>query len=154
MTRQEQHPSQDDRIMAALAHASAILPLMGVVAPIVIWVTQKDKSQYVAFQALQAVAFQLSMVFAWFIGMGCYMLSFFGMFISFTLLSSTGRDNPSFAPLFGGFFFVPIGILLLMFVGGFLFVIYGLVGTVSTLRGRDFRYWLIANRVENFMQPK
>jgi uncharacterized Tic20 family protein len=32
-------PTQSDKIMAALAHVSAILPLMGVIAPIVIWAT-------------------------------------------------------------------------------------------------------------------
>jgi uncharacterized Tic20 family protein len=32
-------PSQNDKIMAALAHISAILPFMGVIAPIVIWAT-------------------------------------------------------------------------------------------------------------------
>jgi uncharacterized Tic20 family protein len=52
-------PNQNDKIMAALAHISALLPLMGVIAPIVIWATQKDKSEYVAFQALQAVVYQL-----------------------------------------------------------------------------------------------
>jgi len=57
-------PSQNDKIMAALAHISALLPLMGIIAPIVIWVTQKDKSEYVAFQALQAVAYQLLMILA------------------------------------------------------------------------------------------
>lgn len=80
---EEQHsiPSQNDKIMAALAHVSAILPFMGVIAPIIIWATQKDKSEYVAFQALPAVAYQLLMILAWFVGMGCYMLSFFTMFL-------------------------------------------------------------------------
>jgi len=36
-------PTQDERIMAALAHACAILLGMGVVGAIVIWVTQKEK---------------------------------------------------------------------------------------------------------------
>jgi uncharacterized Tic20 family protein len=55
-------PTQDDRIMAALSHITVILPFFGVVAPIIIWVTQKEKSQYVAFQALQALAYQLSLI--------------------------------------------------------------------------------------------
>jgi uncharacterized Tic20 family protein len=63
--------------MAALAHIAAIVPFMGVIAPIIIWATQKDKSEYVAFQSLQAVAYQLVMILAWFVGMGCYMLSSF-----------------------------------------------------------------------------
>jgi uncharacterized Tic20 family protein len=70
-------PTQDERVMAALAHISALLPMMGVVAPIIIWVTQKGKSKFVAFQSLQALAYQLSMILAWFVGMGCYMFSFF-----------------------------------------------------------------------------
>ncbi len=64
-------PTQDERIMAALSHASAIIPMMGVIAPIVIWATQKDKSSYVVFQALQAIVYQLCMVIAMIIGNGC-----------------------------------------------------------------------------------
>ena len=36
-------PTQNDKIMAALAHVSALLPMMGVIAPIIIWAIQKDK---------------------------------------------------------------------------------------------------------------
>jgi uncharacterized Tic20 family protein len=57
-------PTQDERVMAALSHASALLPMMVIIAPIIIWVTQKEKSQYVAFQSLQAIAYQLSMIAA------------------------------------------------------------------------------------------
>ena len=81
-------PSQDERVMAALAQISVLVPFLGVIAPIVIWVTQKDKSRYVAFQSLQAVAFQLTLVFAWFVGMGCYMCSFFSIFLTIPLASS------------------------------------------------------------------
>ena len=37
-------PTQDERVMAALSHLSVFIPLFGVIAPIVIWVTQKEKS--------------------------------------------------------------------------------------------------------------
>ncbi len=75
MMTESMTPTQDERVMAALAHISAILPFMGVTPPIVIWVTQKGKSKYVAFQALQALAYQLSMIVVWFIGGGCYFCS-------------------------------------------------------------------------------
>src|SRR5512141_2065517 len=84
-------PTQNDRIMAALAHATAILPVTGVIAPIVIWVTQKDKSEYVAFQALQAIAYQLLIILGWFAGMALYMGSFVGMF----LIMPPGGSSPS-----------------------------------------------------------
>jgi hypothetical protein len=32
-------PTQNDKIMAGLAHVSALLPMMGVIAPIIIWAT-------------------------------------------------------------------------------------------------------------------
>jgi uncharacterized protein len=144
-------PSQNDKIMAALAHISAVLPLMGVIAPIVIWATQKDKSEYVAFQALQAVVYQLAMILAWFIGMGCYMLSFFTMFFSMPLSSGTDQVSPSAFPFF---FLIPFIIFGAIFVGGAIFVIYGIIGAVSVFQGRDFRYLFIGNRLANYLQKK
>lgn len=38
--------------------------------------------------------------------------------------------------------------------GGFLFMIYGVVGAVMALQGKNFRYVIIGRRVERFMQPK
>lgn len=69
-------PMQDERIMAALSHLAIVLPFMGVIAPTVIWVTQKDKSRFVAFQALQALVYQLVLIVAGFIVGICAMLSF------------------------------------------------------------------------------
>src|SRR5512139_2065695 len=121
-------PTQDERVMAALSHASALLPMMGVIAPIVIWVTQKEKSKYVAFQSLQALAYQLCMIAAWFVGMGCYMLSFFGTFI--TVPFTSPADGQSANPLLGLAFIIPFLVFGAIFVGGFLFVIYGIIGAI------------------------
>ena len=143
-------PTQDERVMAALSHISALLPMVGVIAPIVIWITQKDKSKYVAFQALQALAYQLIMILAWFIGMGCYMLSFFGTF--FTIPFSDSSQSAS--PLFALGFIIPLLVFGAIFIGGFFFIIYGIVGAVMAFQGKPFRYIIIGNRVERFMQPK
>lgn len=139
--------------MAALAQISILVPLLGVVAPIVIWVTQKDKSRYVAFQSLQAVAFQLSLVFAWFVGMGCYMCSFFSMFLAIPL-GAASESSQSVNPLFVLPFFTPFLVMGLMFLGGFLFILYGIVAAVLTFQGKPFRYVIIGRWVERFLQPK
>ena len=153
MTEQQTVPSQNDKIMAALAHISAILPFMGVIAPIIIWVTQKDKSEYVAFQAIQAVAYQLLMLLAWFIGMGCYMLSFFTIFLGIPFAGSNGGDlNPSVAPLFALGFVIPFIIFGAIFIGGALFVLYGLIGAIQVFQGKDFRYIIIGNQLANYLQ--
>jgi hypothetical protein len=146
-------PTQDERVMAALAQISVLVPFLGVVAPIVIWVTQKDKSRYVAFQSLQAIAFQLTMILAWFVGMGCYMCSFFSVFLVIPFASSM-ESSQSLSPLFGVPFFIPFLIFGLMFLGGFLFILYGIVAAVMTFQGRPFRYAIIGRRVERFLQSK
>src|SRR5687768_13576502 len=124
---------------------------MGVIAPIIIWATQKDKSEYVAFQALQAVAFQLLMILAWFIGMGCYMLSFFTMFLGIPFAGSNGGDiDPSVAPIFAFGFVIPFIIFGAIMMGGALFILYGLIGAIQVFQGKDFRYVIIGNRLANY----
>jgi uncharacterized Tic20 family protein len=143
-------PSQNDKIMAALAHVSAILPLMGVIAPIVIWATQKDKSEFVAFQALQAIAYQLLMILGWFVGMGCYMLSFFSTFL--TIPFSGSESTPTGSPFLMLGFFIPFVILGMIFFGGALFILYGLVGAIMTFQGKNFRYVIIGHRLASYLQ--
>ena len=145
-------PTQNDEIMAALAHVSAILPLMGVIAPIIIWATQKDKSKFVAFQVLQAIAYQLVMIFAWFVGMGCYMLSFFSTFLMIPFTGSGGEGDPTVTPFFMAGFFIPFIVFGVIFVGGAIFIIYGLVGAVMTFQGKDFRYFVIGSRLVSYLQ--
>src|SRR6188474_2692406 len=72
-------PSQNERIMAAIAHISIFLPLTGLIAPIVIWFTQKTKSPYVTFHSLQAIGLQLTMILFWLLGMACNTCSFFSV---------------------------------------------------------------------------
>jgi len=138
--------------MAALAHVSAMLPFMGVIAPIVIWATQKDKSEYVAFQALQAVTYQLLMILAWFVGMGCYMLSFFTTFFTIPLAGSGGEADPSAAPLFMLGVFIPFVVFGAIFIGGAIFMIYGLFGAIQVFQGKDFRYIIIGNRLATYLK--
>ena len=42
--------TSDERVMAALAH------FFGLIAALIVWVLNKDKSRFVRFQALQALA--------------------------------------------------------------------------------------------------
>jgi uncharacterized Tic20 family protein len=145
-------PAQNDKIMAALAHVSALLPLMGVIAPIVIWATQKDKSDFVAFQALQAIVYQLLMILAWFVGMGCYMLSFFSMFLTIPFSGSSGDVNPTVAPFVIVGFFVPFIILGAIFIGGAIFVLYGVFGAIMTFQGKNFHYIVIGKQLARYLE--
>jgi uncharacterized Tic20 family protein len=141
---------QNDRIMAALAHVTAILPVMGVIAPIIIWATQRERSEFVGFQALQAAIYQLLIVFAWILGMACYMCSIVFMIIPASFGQYRGGD---FSAEWLGVFF-PFLVLGLVLVGGIAFVVYGVVGAVLVLQGKDFRYLLIGSWLEGYLQRK
>jgi uncharacterized protein len=138
--------------MAALSHITALLPFMGVVVPIVIWVTQKDKSPYVAFQALQAMTYQITMILAWFVGMACYMSSFFGLFLGTAVVPSFASSASAEAWFVLPFMLLPFVTLGLIFVGGMAFVIYGLIGGVMALQGKEFRYVVIGWRIERYLE--
>jgi uncharacterized Tic20 family protein len=140
---------QNDRIMAALAHVTAILPVMGVIAPIIIWATQRERSEFVGFQALQAAVYQLSMVVAWIVGMACYMCSFFVLLIPTSINQYGGRFSGEWVAVF-----LPLFVLGLILLGGLAFVIYGVVAAILVLQGRDFRYILIGDWLEGYLQRK
>lgn len=142
-------PSQNDKIMAALSHIAALLPMIGLVIPIVIWVTQKEKSKYVAFQSLQAAAYQLTMIFAYFVAMGCYMVSFF--FTFFTIPFAGDNVDPSTSPLFMIGFIFPFLIFGFIFIGGGLFILYAIIAAVFNIQGKEFKYLVIGNSVERFL---
>ena len=146
-------PNPNDRIMAALSHASIILPFWGIIASIVIWVTQRDKSPFVAFQALQALAYHLTAMVAGFVGMVCYMCSFLAMFLFIPLVASTADPNSAeLPPVFAFGFFAPFLVFGAIFLGYFAFAAYGLFGAVSTLQRKDFRYAVLGARLKSFLQ--
>lgn len=151
-TEQKLFPNQNDKIMAALGHISVLLPLIGLIAPIIIWTTQKEKSRYVSFQALQAIVYQLIMMFTYFVAMGCYMVSFFATFL--TIPFTGNGSNPSAGPIALLGFLIPFLIFGLIFIGGGLFILYGIIGAVFTIQGKDFRYFIIGDRVSNFLEKE
>lgn len=151
--------TQDERILAALAHASVILPFWGLIGAIVVWATQREKSRFVNFQALQGAAYQLTLILLAFIGGACYMCSFFGMFLIMPagIFAAEGIGDPNsigglvallttFATTF--FPFCIMGIFILI---GAVFVAYGLYGAVRVLQGHDFRYAIIGARLERYL---
>ncbi len=146
-------PAQDERITAALAHIGIALPLTGLLLPVFIWLTQKDKSAFVRFQALQALAWHLALLALYFFGGGCYTCSAFGTFMFIPFMSSTPRGtDPS--PLVMLPILAPILLMLFFIAVGGLIMIMGIVGAVLALQGKDFRYPIIGRRVEKFLATK
>ena len=95
---------------------------------------------------------KLAMILAWFVGMGCYMLSFFSTFLAIPFSASGSEFDPTVSPFFMLGFFIPFIILGVLFLGGAIFIIYGLVGAVLTFQGKDFRYFVIGNRLASYLE--
>jgi len=140
-TNTPQMTDQNEHILAALSHATVLIPMMGVIAPIVIWATQKDKSEYVAFQTLQAIVYQFVMILAYFAGMLLYILT-----IPVMLLLGVNNVSEEVA------FILPMLVLVMIFGGGGAFILYGLVGAVMTFLGKHFHYILIGGWLEKYMK--
>lgn len=127
--------------MAALAHAAALLNFVlggvgGIAAAAVIWLTQKEKSAWVAFHGLQSLVFQIIQLILVLVIVGVpWVIGFAFSFITFGL---------------GAIIAVPI-MILTMFIGlAALFggLIYSLYGAYQIYEGREFRYRWIGDWVE------
>lgn len=155
----EPQPTSDDRIIAGIAHLAVIVPLGEVLAPLFIWVTQKGRSPYLRFQALQSLIFQLIKIGCLFLGMALYMLLFFGMFFLMFLGGAAGAmsDAESASPLFPLLFLIPFALMILsILISGlvqFACLIYGIVGGIMTWMGKDFRYVWIGNFLYRKLTP-
>ncbi|HEY9088687.1 MAG TPA: DUF4870 domain-containing protein [Anaerolineaceae bacterium] len=143
--------SQDERVLAAISHVSILMPMVGFFAPLIIWITQKEKSRYVAFQSLQALAYQFAMILAYLLSMGCYVAAVFAPILAMPFLASGSSE---ISPLIGAGFLFPFVVLALIGLGAMVFVVYGLVAAVLAYQGKPFRYALIGRFVERSMQPK
>jgi uncharacterized Tic20 family protein len=143
-------PSKDSRTMAALAHAGIVIPLWGLICTIIIWITQREKSRFIRFQALQAIVYHI-------VGMALStLLGTLTLFIGFIWFSSSPMAFTDFdhtTALGPGEFFPPF-LSPLVYIGvtiwslQILYAIYGIVGAIQALRGRDFRYILIGPWLE------
>jgi len=141
----EKQPNQDERIMAALAHGSILLFGMGVIAAIVLWVTQKEKSRYVAFQALQAVAYHIAGFAIFIVGMACWMALYF---VSFIPLITTPEESAGAALWI---FLLATFLMLAPFVQMGVWILGGWWGAARALQGKEFRYVLIGRYLESWL---
>ncbi len=133
--------SQESRLLAALSHASVMLTSVGFFVPVVIYLTQKKKSSYLAFQAFQAFIWQIIMFTFYMLTASCMMGSVF-----LPVLLSASSQNERLLELSGGgmVFGIMTGALLIIF-GKLAFVIYGIIGAFMTYQGKDFRYVIVGN---------
>jgi uncharacterized Tic20 family protein len=138
-------PTEDERVLAALSHASIvanIVNLVGMIATALIWTMQRDRSRFVRAHALQSLVYQgavlLISVFLMLTWGLCLVLSLLPVFLKPELYQFNSPPRSFWFALFG--LIVPIGF-------GILATIYGLYGAYQVYRGRPFRYPVVGRLV-------
>jgi uncharacterized Tic20 family protein len=142
--------TQDERVMAAVAHATVIFSAVGLIGPLIIWGTQKEKSPFLAFQALQAAAYQFLLLLGGLLAGALYMCSFLSIPVT-ALLSAPFDERAAVCVPFLGFS-CTFGILFLLMLAWLAYLGYGLFGAVSVLQGNDFRYVFLGPWLERYLE--
>jgi hypothetical protein len=135
--RMESKPSQDERIMTAIANGSILAGDFGIVAAAIIWLTQREKSDCVRFQALQATAYQFAGMLATILVWACW-----GSFYAVSLVPLV-RDPQAFEDASPPIFWISLTSMILPMALMGLWWLYGLYAGARTLLGHEFQYvWL------------
>jgi uncharacterized Tic20 family protein len=120
----------EERTWAMVSHLSILANLvtafLGPLIPLVIYLTFKDRSRYVAFQSMQAFIFQL---IAW---IGAGLLAAIAWTISGLLVV-----------ILIGCLIMPLA--LLISIVPLAALVYGVIGAIQTDQGQNFKYWLVGD---------
>jgi uncharacterized membrane protein len=139
--------TSDEKLMGALVY------FLGAIVALIIWATQKGKSRFVRFHALQALAFDAVVMAASFFISFCLMTVIFtGMF---GLMFSAVNDPASIQQTPYLFMFpalLPFGIFACVFPFSIVVLFIRLFAAGSVLSGRDFRYPVLGRKVEQFLK--
>lgn len=143
------NPTSEERVLAALAHVSALFMGTGLIVPLIVYFTQRKKSAAVRFQALQALGYQV-------LGMALYLATslvispLLTIMVTVFSLASAAANNETllWVVFIAEFFFLA---LLFGLLG--IYALAGVVGAVACLSGKDFRYPWYGTWLEHYLQP-
>ncbi|MCZ2128360.1 MAG: DUF4870 domain-containing protein [Anaerolineales bacterium] len=120
----------EERQWAMLAHLGILVNLvsgfLGPLVPLIIYMLYKDRSRYVAYQALQGLVFQM----IWWIGGGL-------------LIGAAWTITGVLSAVLIGLLCIPFACLFSLVPVVALF--YGIYAGIQCNQGEDFKYWLIGD---------
>ena len=151
MSQQSITPTSDESVMAAISH------FLGWLVALIVWATQKDKSPYVRFQAMQALAFDLITGLVASLMVACTVTLIFGLLgVRIGDIAIFGSQaNPAAEPIRAIVTLmtaVPLFIPCMIIPIVALIFIARLIATIQTLQGKDFRYPWLGKLVERYQQ--
>ena len=124
----------DERTWAMLAHFSVLVNLftgaLGPLIPLVMYLSFKDRSRYVAYHAMQSVVFQL----IWWAAPGA-------------LIGVMWAATGILSAVIIGLLCIPFALVLTVVIAlmPLAALIYGVWGALEAGQGKDFKYWLIGD---------
>jgi len=138
-------PTEDERVLAALSHASIVanvVNLAGMIATALIWTMQRDRSPYVRAHSLQALVYQgavlLISIFLALFWVLCLVLSLLPVILRPDLYRTSPPSYSVWIGVFGAITLVGFGVAA---------TVYGLYGAYQVYRGRPFHYPLVGRLV-------
>ena len=135
----------NERTLAGLAHASILFGFVtngigGIGAALVVWITQKDKSAFVAFQSLQALVYQVVTFILVFTLFGCWGILWVLMILPPLIANPAAFDAAPPPSMWVG-----LGLMVIPFGVWLLTTAYGLWGASAQFPGpRTFATWGLA----------
>jgi uncharacterized Tic20 family protein len=138
--------SENERTWAALAHASILLNLAapglgGIIASLVIYLSYKERSSWVAYHALQSILFQLLLLAAVILIVGgSWIIGFMASFITIG---------------FGSLIAVPL-LFIAFFLGALILLaglVYAMYAAFQINQGNDFIYFWAGNWAAQILKP-
>jgi uncharacterized Tic20 family protein len=135
-------PVVEERVWAVLAHLSALAMGMGLLLPVIGWSENRRKSNYTAFQSLQALGYQT-------LGYTIWILSVLVVVVIVSVGALAGilsAENLEQAAL--AFVVSHVTLMLGLMAVYFLLPVWG---AVSCAFGSDFRYPFMGNRLARYL---
>jgi uncharacterized Tic20 family protein len=146
----------EDGWVSGVCHATAILQLWGIVTPLIVWFSQKERSLKLRFQALQAAIYQVIALAVYMASMVAYMVAFFLMMFSTLALAGTstspdGELSPAAGIIFLVLFAILMFVWLVMTASTPVYLLLAAVAGIRTTRGHDFKYPILGGIIARRM---
>ncbi len=147
MTDTTVSPTSDEKMMAAIAH------LFGPLGAIIVWAIQREKSRFVKFQSLQALAFDGIAMITMAVFFFCFfIIAFLGMSGFMVSAMNDPSSQKNFGIVFGAPFIFQFAIIACIFPISFLLLCVRFIAVISVLNGKAYHYPVLGAWIEKFLE--
>lgn len=147
MTETTSLPTSDERAMGAVAH------FFGLFVALIVWASQKDRSPFLRFQAIQAVAFDaIVSLLSVILGGGLFFVVMTAALLAGLAAANSASANPDqIFLLFSLFPFLVMSLVVFLFPVFMAIFIIRLVATIKVFQGENFHYPWLGRQVEKYI---